>query len=60
MPLRQRMEARRFDQTKLRVAAAIEHHAMATRRAWIEAVAASQALDYARQRERCGRRQRRS
>ena len=49
MPLRQRMAARRHEQTTLQVAAAIERHAIATRRAWIEAVAAGQALDYARQ-----------
>lgn len=49
MPLRQRMAARRLDETVLRVAAAIETHANATRRAWIEAVGARQALDYARQ-----------
>ena len=49
MPLRQRMAARRLDETTLRVAAAIEHHVNATRRAWIEAVAARQAVAYARQ-----------
>lgn len=49
LPLRQRMAARRHEETTLRVAAAIERHALATRRAWIEAVAAGQALDYARQ-----------
>jgi len=49
MPLRQRMAARRLDATTLQVAAAIERHANATRRAWIEAVAARQSLDYARQ-----------
>lgn len=49
LPLRQRMAARRHDETTLRVAAAIERHALATRRTWIEAVAAGQALDYARQ-----------
>lgn len=49
MPLRQRMAARRLDETTLRVAAAIEHHVNATRRAWVEAVAAGQALTYARQ-----------
>ena len=49
MPLRQRMAARRHEETTLHVAAAIERHALATRRAWIEAVAARQALDYARQ-----------
>lgn len=49
MPLRQRMAERRHQETTLQVAAAIERHAIATRRAWIEAVAAGQALDYARQ-----------
>ena len=49
MPLRQRMAARRLDETTLRVAAAIEHHVNATRRAWIEAVAARQTVAYARQ-----------
>ena len=49
MPLRQRMATRRHEETTLQVAAAIERHAIATRRAWIEAVAAGQALDYARQ-----------
>ena len=49
MPLRQRMATRRHEETTLRIAAAIETHAHATRRAWIEAVAARQALDYARQ-----------
>jgi outer membrane protein TolC len=49
MPLRQRMAARRFDETTLRVAAAIERHVNATRRAWVEAVAARQAVAYARQ-----------
>ena len=49
MPLRQRMAARRHEETTLRIAAAIERHAHETRRAWINAVAARQALDYARQ-----------
>lgn len=48
-PLASRLEARRFEQVKLDVAWAIEQHAAQTRRAWVEAVAASQALDYARQ-----------
>jgi len=48
-PLASRLEARRFEQVKLDVAYAIEQHAAQTRRAWVEAVAASQALDYARQ-----------
>ena len=49
MPLRQRMAERRYQETTLQVAAAIERHAIATRRAWTEAVAAGQALEYARQ-----------
>ena len=49
MPLRQRMATRRHEETTLRIAAAIERHAHDTRRAWIEAVAARQALDYAKQ-----------
>lgn len=47
-PLAARLEARRFEQVKLEIAARIERHALDTRRAWVEAVAASQALDYAR------------
>ena len=49
MPLSRRLEQRRFEQAKLTVAAAIERHAAQTRRAWVEAVAARQAVDYARQ-----------
>jgi outer membrane protein TolC len=48
-PLASRLEARRFEAVKLTVAAAIEQHALDTRRAWVDAVAASQALEYARQ-----------
>lgn len=48
-PLAARLEARRFAQAKLDVAVLIEQHAAATRLAWVDAVAASQALDYARQ-----------
>ena len=48
-PLAARLEAQRFEQVKLTVAAAIEQHALETRRAWVAAVAAGQALDYARQ-----------
>jgi outer membrane protein TolC len=47
-PLAARMEARRFEQVKREVGAAIERHALETRTAWIEAVAGRQALDYAR------------
>jgi len=42
------MEARRFEQVKRDVGAAIERHALETRSAWIAAVASRQALDYAR------------
>jgi outer membrane protein TolC len=49
MPLRLRMENRRFEATKLTVAGALERHALDTRKAWVEAVAAQQALGYARQ-----------
>ncbi|KQQ89223.1 TolC family protein [Massilia sp. Leaf139] len=48
MPLARRMEARRFEQVKLAVGAEIERHALEVRRAWIDAVAARQGLDYAR------------
>jgi outer membrane protein TolC len=49
MPLARRIEARRFEQVKLKVGAGIERHAAETRRAWYEAVAAGQAVEYARQ-----------
>jgi outer membrane protein TolC len=48
-PLASRIEARRFEQVKLEVAREIEQHARDTRVAWVEAVAAAQALEYARQ-----------
>jgi outer membrane protein TolC len=48
-PLASRIEARRFEQVKLEVAREIEQHARDTRVAWVEAVAAAQALAYARQ-----------
>jgi outer membrane protein TolC len=48
LPLASRLEARRFEQVKLEVAYAIERHAAQTRGAWVDAVAAGQALDYAR------------
>lgn len=51
-PLARRIEARHFEQTRLVVANAIEQHAFETRRAYHEAVAARQALAYARQVER--------
>lgn len=49
LPLASRLEARRFEQVKLEVAREIEQHARDTRIAWVEAVAARQALEYARQ-----------
>lgn len=49
MPLSKRIESRRFEQARLDVTAAIERHAADTRRAWYEAVAARQGVDYARQ-----------
>lgn len=49
MPLARRIEARRFERVRREVGAAIERHAADTRRAWVEAVAARQHLDYARQ-----------
>jgi outer membrane protein TolC len=49
MPLASRLEARRFEQVKLEVAREIEQHARDTRIAWVEAVAAAQAQEYARQ-----------
>jgi outer membrane protein TolC len=49
MPLASTIEARRFAQVKLEVAREIEQHARDTRVAWVEAVAAAQALEYARQ-----------
>ncbi|WP_305821286.1 TolC family protein [Massilia brevitalea] len=48
LPLSRRLEQARFEQVSLNVGAAIERHAFETRRAWAEAVAARQALDYAR------------
>jgi outer membrane protein TolC len=49
MPLASTLEARRYEQVRLEVAREIEQHARATRVAWVEAVAAAQALEYARQ-----------
>jgi outer membrane protein TolC len=48
-PLAQRIEARRFEQTKLMVANQMFQHAAETRRAYFEAVAAAQGVAYARQ-----------
>jgi hypothetical protein len=48
-PLASTLEARRYEQVKLEVAREIEQHARDTRIAWVEAVAAAQALEYARQ-----------
>jgi outer membrane protein TolC len=52
LPLAKRIEARRFEQARLLVGAAIERHVGETRRAWFEAVAAGQGVDYALQVER--------
>jgi len=48
LPLARRLESARFEAARLGVLAAIERHAADTRRAWVEAVAARQGLDYAR------------
>jgi outer membrane protein TolC len=48
-PLAAKLEGKRYQQVKLAVGAEIEHQIAATRRAWVEAVAAKQAVDYARQ-----------
>jgi outer membrane protein TolC len=48
-PLAQRIEGRRFEHAKLAVANEIERHAAETRRAYYEAVAAQQGVDYAKQ-----------
>jgi outer membrane protein TolC len=48
-PLAARLESKRFQQVKLAVGAEIERQIAETRRAWVEAVAARQAVDYARQ-----------
>lgn len=48
LPLSKRLESRRFEQVQLAVGADIERHALETRLAWVEAVAARQGLDYAR------------
>ncbi len=48
-PLATRIEQGRFDQTVLLVANAMLQHAAATRRAWVEAVAAAQSVAYAQQ-----------
>jgi outer membrane protein TolC len=48
-PLAQRIEARRFEQTRLLVASEIVRHAAETRRAYYEAVAAQQGVEYAKQ-----------
>ena len=49
LPLASRIEAGRFAQTKLLVAAQMLQHAAATRRAYVDAVAAVQGAAYARQ-----------
>ena len=48
-PLATRIEQSRFEQTTLLVANAMLQHAAATRRAWVEAVAAGQGVTYAQQ-----------
>jgi outer membrane protein TolC len=48
-PLARDIEGRRLEQTRLAVAHAMLQHALETRRAYIEAVAGSQAVAYARQ-----------
>jgi outer membrane protein TolC len=48
-PLAQRIEASRFEQTRLMVAHQMLQHAAETRRAYYEAVAAAQGVAYARQ-----------
>lgn len=48
LPLSKRLESRRFEQVRLDVGADIERHALETRLAWVEAVAARQGVDYAR------------
>jgi outer membrane protein TolC len=47
-PLQARVAARHFEQTRLDIAGRIEAKAIDARRAWVEAVAAGQALEYAR------------
>ncbi|MFL6672365.1 MAG: TolC family protein [Massilia sp.] len=49
MPLARRIEGNRFEQTKLFVANQIVQHAAETRRAYYEAIAAVQEVDYAKQ-----------
>jgi outer membrane protein TolC len=48
-PLARRIEARRFEQTRLLVADKMLQHAAATRRAYVDAVAAGQGIAYATQ-----------
>jgi outer membrane protein TolC len=48
LPLSKRVESARFESARLAVGIEIERHALETRRAWIEAVAAHQGLAYAR------------
>lgn len=49
LPLSRRIEAGRFEQAKLLVANQMLQHAAATKRAYVEAVAAGQGVAYARQ-----------
>lgn len=48
-PLARRIEARRFEQTRLMVANQMLQHAAQTQRAYVDAVAAGQGMAYARQ-----------
>jgi outer membrane protein TolC len=48
-PLARRVEAQRFEQTTLLVGQQMINHAVATKRAWLEAVGAQQAIEYAKQ-----------
>ncbi|MFC5458871.1 TolC family protein [Massilia niabensis] len=48
LPLAKRVESARYESARLAVGREIERHALETRRAWVEAVAARQALEYAR------------
>jgi outer membrane protein TolC len=49
LPLASRIEGQRFEHAKLKLAHTIQGHALEVRRAWIEAVAAQQSLEYAKQ-----------
>ena len=49
MPLRQKMESRRFERVQADVAAEVVRVAMETRKAWVQAVAAAESERYMRQ-----------